>query len=165
MTGTKWLYEAVNTNEIRAGYLNLIQSPTGSGKSTFALNQLLNGFDINKVVYLIDTNNGREQILKKPNTARVTDDWKFMCESLENENCIGAGYDAIHSGKVVVLTYALFGSLAARRPFMGFDYDLIICDEIHSAVEMQSFCKDETKNHVKIAIERIKDIRPLAKLI
>ena len=34
--------------------------------------------------------------------------------------------------KIVVMTYAKFGVLAEKFPRFGYDFELILCDEIHS---------------------------------
>ena len=50
---------------LQAGKLNIIKSPTGSGKSYFALTAIPQTLTdaTHRLVYLIDTINGKEQIL------------------------------------------------------------------------------------------------------
>lgn len=69
MTGTKYLSELVDVSLLRQDKLNIIKSPTGSGKSYFALHTIpgLVRDAVHKVVYLIDTVNGKEQIVKNYN--------------------------------------------------------------------------------------------------
>lgn len=40
LTGSKWLSEAIDMREMRPGAINLIEAPVGSGKTTWALEQL-----------------------------------------------------------------------------------------------------------------------------
>ena len=62
--GTKWLSEAVHPEEFENGCLNLVCAPVGCGKSAWALNELskivLKPY---KMLYLIDTRNGNNQIV------------------------------------------------------------------------------------------------------
>ena len=41
MIGNKYLSEAVHAEEIKTGQLNLVDVPTGAGKTTWALNTLV----------------------------------------------------------------------------------------------------------------------------
>ena len=47
--------------------------------------------------------------------------------------------EAVHDNKVVVMTYAKFGVLAEKYPRFGYDFELILCDEIHSLPKFRSF--------------------------
>lgn len=63
MNGEKYLSEAVHAEEIKTGQLNLVEAPTGAGKTTWALNTLAEEVtDKHRMVYLIDTVNGKEQL-------------------------------------------------------------------------------------------------------
>ena len=63
MLGTKYLSELVKPEMLQAGKLNIIKSPTGSGKSYFALTAIPQTLTdaTHRLVYLIDTINGKEQ--------------------------------------------------------------------------------------------------------
>lgn len=62
MTGTKYLSELVNFDVLAPDRLNLIEAPTGCGKSYFALSEIPKHCKDTKheAVYLIDTINGRD---------------------------------------------------------------------------------------------------------
>ena len=64
MKGSKYLSELVDCSMFQKGKLNLIEAPTGCGKTYFALKHIpsfvKNPFY--KVAFLIDTTNGKEQI-------------------------------------------------------------------------------------------------------
>lgn len=62
----EYLSEIVSEDDIKEGALNLIYAPCGSGKTTYALNDLsLYSFANygNVPLYLIDTVNGKEQLI------------------------------------------------------------------------------------------------------
>ena len=69
MVGTKYLSELVDAAALQKGRLNVIKAPTGSGKTYFALEHIpsLVPDSVHQVVYLIDTINGKEQILRNYN--------------------------------------------------------------------------------------------------
>ncbi|MDL2238388.1 DEAD/DEAH box helicase family protein [Christensenellaceae bacterium OttesenSCG-928-K19] len=156
MIGNKWLNEAVSIEDIKTGVMNLIVSPPGSGKSWFALKDLVAlAGSRNRMLYLIDTINGREQLLKGENTKPCSDDWiNWVCRQIidfENEY-------VFEDGKIVIMTYAKFGVLANMFPHFGFDFDVIVCDEIHSGIEMMNYSRKEKNNYPLIAISRLKQI-------
>lgn len=158
----KYLTEAVDISEIKAGALNVIQAPCGSGKSYFALNKLPETVSKNsKLLYVIDTINGREQKLKEKNTTPYGTGWEELIKrgSQEWDGIGEAPFDHYDEDKIVVITYAKFGVLANRYPDFGYQFEVIVCDELHSGVEMVNFKKDQNGiNYVKIAINRLKEI-------
>lgn len=82
MKGTKYLSDAIHMNDIYSGMLNLVTAPVGCGKTYWALNVLSKTVSRPyKMVYLIDTVNGKEQLLKHPNTQFYNRDW---CETVRN---------------------------------------------------------------------------------
>ena len=154
--GQKYLSETIHYEEIKKGFLNLFCSPVGSGKTHWALNELKRTVsNPYKMVYLIDTINGKEQLLKHPNTAYYSRDW---AETVQNGD-VWFG-EAITGNKVVVMTYAKFGVLAKDYPNFGFSFELILCDEIHNLPRFSSFIShnpNDTPYH-KIAKERLEHI-------
>lgn len=120
----EYLSEIVSEDDIKEGALNLIYAPCGSGKTTYALNDLsLYSFANygNVPLYLIDTVNGKEQLLRSGRTA--IDPWT------EQE------YWYI-PGIMKVMTYAGYASMAQNAPDKDPAADtLVICDELHNAIK------------------------------
>ena len=136
MKGTKYLQEAVDINEIKSGRLNLIEAPVGSGKSYFALNNLPEELeDKHSMVYLIDTVNGKQQLQRQEKVGDVNILWQSLAEN-------GTAY--FGEEKIVVMTYAKFGMMAAENSDFGMNLELIVCDEIHNLVRFQYFGKKST---------------------
>jgi len=107
MKGTKYLDEVIDINEIQSGRLNLIKAPAGSGKTTFTLNTPPKIFkDKHNMVYLIDTINGKQQLLTQPNVGEINILWKNLVEN----SMAYFGEDDI-----VVMTYSKFGNFAAEN--------------------------------------------------
>lgn len=133
MTGSRYLSELVDMNTIQKGRLNIITAPTGSGKSYFALQHIPSQvYDPrHHVVYLIDTINGREQIVQNYS---ATSEYYGWSKEIEEE---GMWFEP--DGKVVVLTYAKFGYLLQRFPDFQNLFSFIICDEIHNLIKFQFF--------------------------
>lgn len=115
--------------------LNIIKAPTGSGKTYFALQHIpsLTTDAVHDVVYLIDTINGKEQILQNYNAISEYRNWHKEVEAG------GIWFDP--NSNVVVITYAKFGVLLDRNPNLYEHFSYIICDEIHSLLKFQYFCK------------------------
>lgn len=161
MQDNNFLSESVDMNGIKAGVLNIIQAPCGSGKSYFALNKLPETVSRNsKLLYVIDTINGREQKLKEKNTTPYGAAWEELIKYGTQDWDIGEVYDERYDeDKIVVITYAKFGVLANRYPNFGYQFEVIVCDELHSGVEMINFQKNPNgKNLARAAINRLKEI-------
>ena len=135
MRGTKYLSELVDCSTLQKGHLNVIKAPTGSGKSYFALNYIpsLTEDAIHDVVYLIDTINGKEQIVRNYNAISEYHKWS---QEVEED---GMWFDPNKQG--VVLTYAKFGYLFEKYPDFYKKFAYIICDEIHNLLKFQHFSK------------------------
>lgn len=133
MKGTKYLSEMVDLDMLKKDRLNIIKAPTGSGKTYFALTHIpsLTRDAIHNVVYLIDTINGKEQILNSYNA--TSEYWAWASEIDED------GIWFSEDNRVVVLTYAKFGVLSGRYTDFHANFDYIICDEFHSLFQFQHF--------------------------
>lgn len=131
--GSKYLSELVSLDMLQKDRLNIIKSPTGSGKTYFALTAIPEAIKdaYYKVVYLIDTVNGKEQILKNYNATAYSTWWK----KLVTEGTIYFGEDR----RVVIMTYAKFGQLLESNPSFHTSFDYIICDELPSLIKFQYF--------------------------
>ena len=144
----KYLTDAVHMDEIEKGVLNLVCAPTGSGKTRWALYVLSKtASKPYKVVYLIDTRNGKEQLLRNELTAFYDDDWR---ETVLHGETDWFG-EAITHEKIVVMTYAKFGSLIRENASLANAFELIICDEIHN---LPRFCQF-TSNPSDIPLHKI----------
>ena len=135
MKGTKYLSELVDCSALQKGQLNVIKAPTGSGKTYFALNYIpsLTNDALHNVVYLIDTINGKEQIVRNYNATSEYYGWSKEVES--------GGMWFEPDNRVVVITYAKFGVLFERNIEFYKNFSYIICDEIHSLLRFQNYSK------------------------
>lgn len=123
-----FLSDIIDFDELsKSGYLNLIVAPCGSGKTTLALNHLAPMYgNPARALYLIDTVAGQDQLLQNPKFRCYDKDWRkdFADTPLKDD------------GKIVVMTYARFGTLCKHFPDWHLGLDTIICDEIHKLIEM-----------------------------
>ena len=135
MKGTKFLSELVDCSALQKGKLNVINAPTGSGKSYFALHHIpsLTEDAVHNIVYLIDTINGKEQIVRNYNAISEYHGWSQEVEA------DSMWFDP--NNQVVVLTYAKFGFLFTKYPDFYKKFSYIICDELHSLLKFQHFSK------------------------
>ena len=150
MKGSKFLTELVDCSTFQKGKLNLIEAPTGCGKTYFALKHIpsLVKNPLYKVAFLIDTTNGKEQIMRKYHSAPATLDWQ---KSVETEMINFA--DEQH---IVAMTYAKFGKMCKENASFIDKLDYIICDEIHNLIAFTHI--PSTNNYhvlAKMAIEQV----------
>lgn len=133
MIGTKYLSEAVDINNLETEKLNIIKSPTGSGKTYFALHEIssLCKNALHQAVYLIDTINGKEQILRNYNATECN---KYWLRDIEGDYLWFQ-----EDSRVVIMTYAKFGFILSTKPEFYNYFDYIICDELHSLIRFQYF--------------------------
>ena len=133
MTGTKYLSEVVNLDTLKKDHLNIIKAPTGSGKTYFALTAIPATLPdaVHKVVYLIDTINGREQILKNYNARSIYRYWDVEVN--------GEAFCFEDDDRIVIITYAKFGVLLEKHPDFHEHFEYIICDELHSLFKFARF--------------------------
>ena len=133
MLGTKYLSQLVTPDMLMRDKLNIIKAPTGSGKTYFALTAIpamLNDA-VHTMVYLIDTINGKEQLLRNYNARPIYRGW---AGEVSEEGIFFVGDE-----RVVIITYAKFGYLLEQKPDFHTHFDYIICDELHSLIEFQYF--------------------------
>ena len=123
----------VDVTLLKKDKLNIIEAPTGSGKTYFALTHIpaLAHNALHSVVFLIDTINGKEQILRNYNA--VSEYYKWAQEIDDG----GMWFD--DDRNVVILTYAKFGFLSERYTDFHANFDYIICDELPSLIKFQNF--------------------------
>lgn len=128
----KFLEYIVKTDDIKEGALNLIYAPCGSGKTTFA-KTILSQYSVDNFLctplYLIDTVNGKEQLLRggeiKYNPWTDEPYWELP-------------------GVATVMTYAGYYTMASNCPVRDIGGDtLVICDELHNAVKWSRWKDNE----------------------
>ena len=141
MKGSKYLSEVIDISTLKVNALNIIKAPTGCGKTYFALNSIpsLCHDAEHEVVYLIDTVNGREQILRNYKTQRATKTW---INDIEEQLLWFYTSDSI-----TVMTYALFGLILNDYPDFHTKFRYIICDEMHSVLRFQHFGNNLANAH------------------
>ncbi len=135
----RYLSEALSLGGVQKGCLNLIEAPVSSGKTYFALTKLPQLVKHqNRIVYLIDTIAGRDQIEQMNRNVRfytptwrkgiVQDDETHEYEAIDFET----GEIAAEGNNITIMTYACFGHLAKYHPAFLDELEMVICDELHS---------------------------------
>lgn len=126
----EYLNNIVNLDEIIPGQMNLIFSPCGSGKTTLAKEKLINLKHENTMLYLIDTANGKEQLLQGEGAVseynEYTDQLKWTLPGIN------------------VMTYAGYAVLNEKAPERDIwqKNALIICDELQNPIKWSKWTKD-----------------------
>ena len=110
MLGTKYLSQLVTPDMLMRDKLNIIKAPTGSGKTYFALTAIpamLNDA-VHTMVYLIDTINGKEQLLRNYNARPIYRGW---AGEVSEEGIFFVGYQ---EGDVIPKTGSAEESILAK---------------------------------------------------
>ena len=141
----KTLSETIHMEDIKAHYMNLVNAPVGCGKTYWALNVLAKCASApSKVLYLIDTINGRRQLIAQNDVSPYSDEWYYVVNddmAFYDEDCIS---------KTVVMTYGKFGKLVEQNRDFGIQFEYIICDEIHNLPHFSAFKVNAAINyHIK----------------
>jgi len=128
MEELKWVSEVINLDEKQnGGVLNLIEAPCGSGKTHCAIEKICGlASRPERAIYLIDTITGRESIAKNKRVTVYNNEWRDWLK----DNMI-----VFQDGKIVVMTYAKFGSLArTMRDNVDFwnRIEIVVCDELQN---------------------------------
>lgn len=151
MTGTKYLSELVDVSQLKRNKLNIIHAPTGSGKTYFALQYIPTLVDNphHNILYLIDTTNGKKQIVSNYNAITESRDWQGLV--------MGTVLDFENEDRPVVITYARLGYILEKYPEFYNIFSYIICDELPSLIKFQSFspkpnCHSKALEGLKTAV-------------
>lgn len=134
----------VDAAMLKRDRLNIIKAPTGSGKTYFALTHIpnLTRDAIHNVVYLIDTINGKEQIVSNYNATSEYWGWARQVDD--------GGIWFSEDNRIVVLTYAKFGVLCQQFTDFHANFDYIICDELHSLFRFQNYSRKPNLHSVAL---------------
>lgn len=149
MTGTKWLSEAIDITTIQKGVLNIVEAPTGCGKTEWAFKDLTKmASDPNKILYLIDTTIGKQSLLKRPDTIYYSD---------THIETVKGNWFSSEGEQILIMTYAQFGYWVLNNKDFWKAFEIIVCDEIHNLVNF-SFFNQSDSNFCRIAREQLEKI-------
>lgn len=152
MIGSKRISDLItDPNILLQGKINIIEAGVSAGKTHFALTTFPQWSSPEKILYLIDTNNGEmrlqlnmlERARTDPNAAKPVDRLTYAFCDYNTKHVWGDEHAA--DGKMPIMTYAGFGSAAAwqkRNKLNNFklsDFDYIICDEMQNMVHYQHY--------------------------
>ena len=130
MRGIKYLSELIDLSTLKTDALNIVKAPTGSGKTYFALTAIPESLGADagwNIVYLIDTINGKEQIIANYDACEYYYEWDAVVTG-------NLDYRGDEGRTVVIMTYAKFGKLLETRPDYHKHFKYIICDELPSLI-------------------------------
>lgn len=150
MLGSKYLSELVDFKRLRSDAINIIMAPTGSGKTFFALHAVPEHCSDahHQVLYLIDTINGKEQILRNYKACPATRDWIEQVDQ--------GSIWFVREETVVIMTYALLGTILIKMPNFCERFKYIICDELHNLINFQNFTKKPNAHSIaKDGLEKV----------
>ena len=150
MPEEKYLSEVLDVSQFKRNAVNLIVAPCGSGKTRAVFEKVVPlATGKHRVLYLIDSISGKEQILQRPDARIYGEDWLVS----NDKNMIIFDYSEFELDKVVIMTYAKFGALVKRYPNFYKMLEIIVCDEAHKLPEMAVWdrggCTSTALNEIK----------------
>lgn len=138
MKGNKRISELITDPAvIHPGRVNIIEGNVSAGKTWFALNTLPEWANPERILYLIDTNNGEYRLLE--NILTISRQTYSFCEYGSKRTWGEILHEA--DGKMPLMTYAGFGSEVrfGGREFKWHNYDYIVCDEMQNLINYQRY--------------------------
>lgn len=138
MKGTKFVSDVVDITKFKSGCLNLINCPTGAGKTYFIENKLRKtAKHQNGILYIIDTSMGKSQIISIfKNVKSYSKSWR---EDKNGSNTIYNTGWGNQEDSMTIMTYAQVGAvLYYGHPFDWSKFEYIVLDEIHNLINYQN---------------------------
>ena len=163
---SKFLSEVFSLEDFSRNGINILSQGTGAGKTTLALG-LMDEIPNCKALYLIDTTNGKESLLKDERIVVYSEQWRKFVDNtlipvseLENkerqieiaklvkaEKEIEIIFNHFQN-KPVVMTYHQFGTiLQSYSNFLEF-LDIIILDEAHNLIQYYNMEKGSRQKDI-----------------
>lgn len=145
VTSTKRVHlsDVIDLNEFSTDKINIVEAPTGAGKTYAAVNEFRKLNKDKKLLYLIDTNAGEENILRSYKEIDKYDQ-KAVATILGGEK---EKYEKIAQ----IMTYAKFGFLIKINMIDLSEYGVIVCDEIHSLIKFIKWERSRLKKALPFA--------------
>ena len=145
LTNSLTLSDVLDINELVMDKLNIIQAPTRSGKTYAALHKMSELRGTKRMLYLIDTTAGKENILnsyeqvEEYNKAIIDEVLKDDAKKIEPI--------------ATIMTYAKFG-YAIKFGFLNLsEFGLIVCDELQSLINYMEWADERLRNAFPLALE------------
>lgn len=143
----------IDEDELKVGMMNMITADTGCGKTTWAADYLARTVNNkNRMVYLIDINAAKEQLVRH--------DKRFVFYDVEWRRDVVNDMIAFDDDRIVLMTYAKFGALARFFPEILPHFKVVICDELHNLPVFAAIPpkKPTEFNYAEDAIHAIEEI-------
>ena len=153
--------QGIDISSIQLNKVNLITAPTSSGKtyaSTHKIAKLLN--DEQKMLYLIDTTAGKENIIES--YAAIREYGNAEIEAYDRAAIEKFEKEQDEKAKNIkpfaeIMTYAKFGVLVKFGLIDFSSYGVIICDEMHALIEFRRWERTKAKSSFPFAEEDLID--------
>lgn len=147
-----FLSEIMVNKKIIKEKINLIISPTGTGKTTYFFEHLIKEYkNKRRIVYLVDTNMLEESMLQEHQKYAILYEKKWEEDLVLGEE--GFGFLSNKENKVVVMSYHRFGFLLQKNPEVLNYLDLVVIDEAHNLLKYSKIDISKLKKEYKSAID------------
>lgn len=148
--------------KIEKNKINIIVSPTGTGKTSYFFEGLVNEYpNKRRIVYLVDTNMLEDSMLHEHRQDMVIYDKRWREDLFLSGN--GFGFLKEIENKVVVMSYHKFGFLIQKYPDILNCLDLVVIDEAHNLVKYSEIDIFKLKREYELASDE--NIEKASKLL
>ena len=142
--------QGIDISSIRLNKINLISASTNAGKTyaaTHKIAELLKSGQ--KMLYLIDTTAGKENIIRTYQTIREYGDQEI--EAYDRAAVEQFKKEQKETAEIIkpfaeIMTYAKFGALIKFGRINLKTYGVIICDEMHALIKFLRGCQKDCVN-------------------
>ncbi|MCL2375611.1 MAG: DEAD/DEAH box helicase family protein, partial [Firmicutes bacterium] len=159
MKGEYHVSDILTPDRLRSGVLNVLQCPTGSGKTHAILKKLPQYVDSNnEILFVTDSVMNCSQILQQyENTSIYHKDWREFINAQTRGDLAPKGFGSASKAFVTVMNYHQVGAvLYYGHPFDWSKFTYIILDEAHNLINYQSIkSKDGAINVLKYTKAKI----------
>jgi len=176
MTGTHYLGElGITPNRFIPCKINVLDCPTGAGKTTFAFYYLPQFAQSNNcILYITDTLMSKQQIIENYEQTREYDKkWRKFMNKHTKAEIIQKSANAwgTQKAQITAMTYAKVGAILAHgNEFDWSKYDYIILDELHNLINFQNIpingkgvnILSLAKSKIENTLYQYRDVRILA---
>lgn len=138
----KYVSELVNYSKIIDGIINLIESPCGTGKTTFFIDEVVKkAHNKERILYLVDTSVLEESLLTKyesylkPYDPTIKSTMFYGLDQLpEHGFGVRVKEELKKDNRAICMTYAKFASVLERSDDQHFlnNIKFLCCDEVHN---------------------------------
>ena len=141
MKGSYYVSDILTPERFKSGFVNVVECPTGSGKTTAIFEKLPQYVDSNnEILFITDNNMNRSQTLAtRLNTQAYNKNWREYINACTKEQLTPNGWGDWNITKITTMNYHEVGAVL----HFGYEFDwskftYVVMDEAHNLIYYQN---------------------------